>query len=44
MLGSYHRETRTTAFKKRQGVQKAITKSLQSIEGPLLSDLFNFAP
>ena len=43
-VGSYHRETRTTAFKKQAGLKKAITKSLQSIKGQLLADLFSYSP
>ena len=41
IISNYHRATTTTAFKKRQGLQKAVAQSLQSIKGPLLADLFS---
>ena len=43
-IRSYHRETRATAFKKRQGLQKAVVKSLQSLKTPLLADLLSYSP
>lgn len=43
-IGSYHREAKVTAFKKSQGLQKAIVQSLRSVQDPLLSDLFSYSP
>ena len=41
ILGNYHHSARTTAFKKRQGLKKAVTQSLQSIRSKLFADLFS---
>ena len=41
IVKNYHHATRTTAFKKQQGLNKAVTQGLQRISDSLLADLFS---
>ena len=41
IIRNYHHSARTTAFKKRQGLNKAVTQGLQSIRKELFTDLFS---
>ena len=43
IIRNYHHSTRTTVFKKRQGLQKAVTQGLRSIRKELFADLFSHA-